>query len=364
MKYLLASVFLLAALLAAEPVVETVAGTGERDLTLQSGPVDKVNIADPFGVEFGPDGRLYVTEVGNHRILAVDLKHGQVETVVGTGRKGYSGDGGPATKANLNEPYEVRFDMVGNLYFVEMQNHIIRMVEKETGRIRTIAGTGAQGYSGDGGPAIKATFNRPHSIALDETNGHLYIADIGNHRIRRLDLASGIVIGFAGNGRKMLPKDGARVGPDMPMIGPRALYVTPGMLWVALRQGHSVWKIDLGTSMIGHIAGTGKKGYSGDGGPAVKGTFNGPKGIVLDAQGKNVYVVDTENQAIRRIHLPNGRLTTLAGYGPNGRGFNGDHIIAGKAKFGRPHGICVGPDGAVYTGDTLNHRVRRVMLER
>lgn len=352
--------FFLHSVILATPIVETVAGTGRKELNLHRGSADKVNIADPFGVEFGPNGRLHITEVGNHRILSVDLKSGRVQCVVGTGMKGYSGDGGPAIKADLNEPYEVRFDKKGNMYFVEMQNHIIRKVEKKSGYIHTLAGTGKQGYSGDGGPAIKATFNRPHSIALDEANGHLYIADIGNHRIRRLNLANGNVQTFAGNGKKKLPRDETKVGPGVPIIGPRALYLTPGILWVALREGHSIWKIDLKTEIIRHIAGTGKKGFSGDGGPATRGTFNGPKGIVVDAKGKNVYVVDTENQALRGIHLQSGLLSSLAGYGPKGRGFNGEKIAAGKAMFGRPHGICVGPDGYIYTGDTLNHRVRRV----
>ena len=348
------------AVLGAAPTVDTVAGTGQPELNLHDGPVDKVNIKDPFGVEFGPDGRLYVTEVGHHRILAADLKTSQVETVAGTGQSGYSGDGGPASKAKLNEPYEIRFDRAGNLYWVEMQNHVVRRMDAESGLVRTLAGTGKPGDTGDGGPAREATFNRPHSIALDEARGHLYIADIGNHRIRRVDLKTGRLTGYAGNGKKTLPKPGQKVGPEVPMIGPRALYITPGTLWIALREGHSVWKVDLGTRIITPIAGTGRKGFTGDGGPALEGTFKGPKGIVVDSKEENVYVVDTENQALRRIHLPTGRLSSLAGYGPKGRGYNGEGVPAAKAKFGRPHGICIGPDGAVYTGDTLNHRVRRV----
>ncbi len=147
------------------------------------------------------------------------------------------------------------------------------------------------------------------------------------------------------------------------MIGPRALYITPGTLWIALREGHSVWKVDLDTKVIRQISGTGKKGYSGDGGNPLKGTYNGPKGIVVDAAEENIYVVDTENQAIRRIDLKRNLLTSHAGYGPKGKGFISDRTPANKTKFGRPHGICIGPDGNVYIGDTLNHRVRRVISQ-
>ena len=122
-------------------------------------------------------------------------KTGTISTVAGSGKKGYSGDGGPALDAKLNEPYEVRFDKAGNMYFVEMVNNIVRRVDAKTGTIETVAGTGKKGFSGDGGPATEATFSRPHSIALDNNN-NLYICDIGNHRIRRVDLKTGIVSTF------------------------------------------------------------------------------------------------------------------------------------------------------------------------
>ena len=165
--------------------IDTVAGTGQDSDNGVAGETHKINVAQPFGVELGPDGALYVTEVGHHRVRRVDLATGRLTTVAGTGAKGYSGDGGSALAARLNEPYEVRFDAAGNMFFVEMQNHLVRKVAAGSGRITTVAGTGKKGFSGDGGPAVKATFNVPHSIALDGRGGH-YIADIGNHRIRRV----------------------------------------------------------------------------------------------------------------------------------------------------------------------------------
>ena len=164
------------------------------------------------------------------------------------------------------------------------------------------------------------------------------------------------MISLAGDGSKKLPQDGRSV-KGQPVVGPRALFVDGTTLWVALREGHSVWNIDLDQQTWRHVAGTGKRGFSGDKGPAAKTTFNGPKGIAVGPAG-NVYVVDTENQAIRRIDVKAKKISTIAGYGPDGRGFDGDGSDATKAKLDRPHGLCVDVDGNVYIGDTNNHRVR------
>lgn len=341
--------------LARADVIETVAGTGQPDDNGNQGDARQINIGEPFGVEIGPDGALYVTEVRNHRVLRVDLATGRIVTVAGNGRKGYSGDGGPATEASLNEPYEVRFDRDRNMYFVEMQNHIIRRVDAKTGIISTLAGTGRAGFGGDGGPAIHAQFKQPHSIALDD-RGHLYVADIGNHRIRRIELQTGVIETIAGTGEKKLPVDGQRARGH-PILGPRALFIDGPTMWIALREGHSIWRMNLDEGRLQHVAGTGRLGYSGDGGPAKSATFNGPKGVAIGPQG-HVYVVDTENQAIRKIDVVQGTVTTVAGNGQQGGA--GDGGPATQAPLGRPHGICVAPDSAIYIGDTLNHRVRRM----
>lgn len=337
--------------------IETIAGTGNPESNGEEGPPFKTNIGEPFGVELGPDGGVYVCEVRNHRVWRVDLKSGQAKVVAGSGKMGYAGDGGQGTEALLNEPYEVRFDKAGNMLFVEMKNHVVRSVDAKTGIISTIAGTGKSGFAGDGGPATKAQLNNPHSIALDEHN-NLYIADIANHRVRRVDVKTGQIESIAGNGEKKLPLDG-QPAKDQPLLGPRALFIQGNDLWIALREGHSVWKLGLQDGRYTHIAGSGKKGYSGDGGLPRAATFDGPKGIALGLDG-NIYVMDTENHAVRKIDLKAGRITTVAGYGPKGLGGSGDGGPATKAQMNRPHGICVGPDGAIYIGDSNNHRVRRV----
>ncbi|MHC4994871.1 MAG: NHL repeat-containing protein [Planctomycetota bacterium] len=332
------------------PLMTTVAGNG-----------DKAVVGQPFGVEFGPDGGLYICDVQNHRVHRWDPKTDERTLVAGNGTRGYDGDGGPATAASLNEPYEVRFDAAGDMYFVEMKNAIVRKVDRRTGVITTVAGTGAVGFSGDGGPAVNATFNKPHSIVIRGDN--LYVADIGNHRIRRVDLTNGIVETIAGTGERKPPVDGS-VAKGKPVVGPRALFIDGDRMWVALREGHSVWILSLTDGRWTHVAGTGEKGFSGDGGSAKTATFNGPKGITATADGI-AYVVDTENQVIRRIDSKRDRVSTVAGVGPEARGWNGEGKAAVKSWMDRPHGIGLGMkgDNAIYIGDTNNHRVRRVTLD-
>jgi sugar lactone lactonase YvrE len=343
---------------AADWIIDTVAGTGLPEPGPHQGPALATNIGDTFGVEIGPDGGLYITEVRNHRVWRLDRSSGQMAVVAGNGRKGYSGDGGPATEACLNEPYEVRFDDE-YMYFVEMQNHLVRRVQLKTGLISTLAGTGERGFGGDGGPASRALFDRPHSIVLDHGGG-LLIADIGNHRVRRVDLKSQEIVTIAGNGERTPPQQGQRAAGH-PLLGPRALWVQNHELWIALREGHSVWRMSLADAepMLRHVAGTGQRGYSGDGEAATGASFDGPKGIALDAQG-NIFIADTENQVIRRIDADSGIIETIAGRGPAHGGFGGDDGPGPAALLNRPHGICVAADGTVFVGDTLNHRVRRI----
>ena len=342
--------------IARDALIDSVAGTGSPENNGDTGPAASINIGDPFGVEIGPDGALYVTEVRNYRVRRLDLSTGNLTTVAGCGRRGYSGDGGPAVDAELNEPYEVRFDIGGDMYIVEMKNHVVRRVDGKTKRISTVAGNGRKGFGGDGGPAIKALFNSPHSIALDKKSA-LYVADIGNHRIRRIDLSTGVVESMAGNAQRRLPQDG-QVARGNPILGPRALFIDGGTLWIALREGHSIWRMDLADGILHHVAGTGQAGFAGDGGRALEAKFNGPKGIAV-AKG-DVFVVDSENNAVRRIDLRSGLVATVIGGGPQERSGAAHRGEATNTQLNQPHGLCVAPDGTLFIGDTLNHRICRV----
>lgn len=349
----LASYLLLTTPLVAGDVV-TVAGDGHEGYSGDGGPAADAQVGGPFGVCVGPDGALYVCEIANHVIRRVDNKTGVITTVAGSGRKGYSGDGGPATEARLGEPYEVRFDADGNMFFVEMKNHVVRRVDARTGVISNVAGTGAQGFSGDGGPATKAQLNVPHSIALDD-RGSLFICDIGNHRIRRVDLESGSIETFVGTGEKKPTPDGAALA-GTPLNGPRALdFDGHHSLLLALREGNAVYRIDLDTQTLHHVAGTGRKGYSGDGSDARQATLAGPKGIAV-GPGGDVYLADTENHAIRVIRKKNGMIETIVGNGQQGDGPDGEPA---SCRLARPHGVFVDGTGTVYIGDSSNHRVRK-----
>ncbi len=338
------------------PVV-TIAGNG-RDITIPSnGPAITTAISQPFGICTGPDGALYVCEVGSHVIRRVDLQSGLMTTVAGCGRRGYAGDGGAATTAELNEPYEVRFDSHGNMVFVEMQNHIVRKVDAKSGIISTLAGNGTAGFSGDGGPATAAQLNQPHSIVLDN-EGRLYICDIRNHRIRVVDTATGIITTFAGTGERSAAPDGAALD-GTPLNGPRALdFDGQHSLYLALREGNSIFRIDLQNRTLQHLAGTGRSGYTGDGGPAKIAQLAGPKGVSLSKAG-DLYFADTESHTVRVLRKSSGIVETVIGDGTPGDGPDGDPK---HCRLSRPHGVFVSADDWLYIGDSSNHRVRRLSL--
>jgi sugar lactone lactonase YvrE len=333
--------------------VRTIAGNGENRHFGDGGPATQAGVGGPFGLTIGPDGALYVCETTTHAIRRIDLERGMATTVVGTGVAGNSGDGGPATQAQVREPYEVRFDKEGHLYFVDMVACVVRRVDAGTGVIRTIAGTGESGFGGDGGPATAARLKQPHSIALDG-RGQLYICDIGNHRVRRVDLSSGVISTFAGTGERKPTPDGAPL-EGTPLNGPRALdFDGKTSLYLALREGNAIYRIDLTAKTLHHVAGTGKQGYSGDGGPAKTALLAGPKGVAL-GPGGDLYFADTESHTIRVVRGANGIVETVVGNGKKGDGPDGNPLAC---QLDRPHGIFVDAQGRAYIGDSNNNKVR------
>jgi sugar lactone lactonase YvrE len=354
MKTLLSAVLM--ATLASAATVTTLVGTGVAGFS-------DTQVNNPYGMAIGPDGGLYFCDLGNQRIRRLDLATKKMTTIAGTGKAGYTGDGGPATEATLAAPHEILFDRAGDLYIAERDNHVIRKVNMKTGIISTVAGTGMAGFAGDGGPAVRAQLRQPHSIFLDR-DGTMLICDIGNHRIRRLHLDTGIIEAWAGTGATEPTPDGSPV-KGTPVTGPRTFIISPaGDLYLALREGNSIERIDAATKTYKRIAGTGEVGFSGDGGPATAAKFGGsatgntarlagPKGLAYGPD-DSLYIADTESHAIRKVNLKTGIITTVLGTGAIGDGPETDPL---QCKLNRPHGVLFA-NGVLYVADSEAHRIR------
>ena len=346
---------------ASEPAITTAAGSGRAGDSGDGGPAASARLNMPFDVAFDSQGNLYFSDTFNHRVRRIDHSDGTITTVAGTGKAGYSGDGGSALEAQLNEPYGVVVDRNGHVFVADRLNRRVRRIDARTKVITTVAGDGTKAYSGDGGPGPKAGLVEPNGVALSRDGQILFIADVAGNRIRALNLADDRITTFAGTGRGRHDGDGGRA--DRASIwGARAVDVGPdGAVYILEREGNTLRVVSADGGKISTIAGTGRKGYSGDGGPASSATFNGPKELAVDSAG-NIWIVDTENHAIRVIDAATKRIRTAAGTGtPGGDGDGGPAV---KARLDRPHGVAVGPDGSCWIADTHNHRLRRVIPAR
>ena len=331
---------------AANPSVSTLIGTGTAGFSDQQ-------VNNPYGLVIGPDRALYFCDLDNQRIRRLDLSARRTTTVAGSGQRAYAGDGAAATEASLNMPHEIQFDAAANLYIAERDNHVIRKVDAKSGVISTVAGTGAAGFSGDGGPASRGQLRQPHSIAVDPGGRRLLICDIGNHRIRQVDLTTGTIVTFAGTGERQPTPDGAPL-EGTPLNGPRTIaFDRAGDLFLALREGNAIYRIDARRKTIHHVAGTGEQGYSGDGGPARTATLAGPKGLAWSRD--RLFVADTENHVIRAIDVKQGTIRTVLGTGQRGDGPEGDPL---RCALSRPHGVLVDARGVLYVADSEAHRIR------
>lgn len=330
--------------------IETVSGSGRAET--KDGHALHADLNNPFGITRGPNGALWFCEYGGHTIRRIDGE-GNVTTVVGNGIAGYAGDGGSAMQASLHRPHEIRFDRSGNLYIADMSNHAIRKVDLKLNRITTIAGTGEAGFSGDGGAASEAQLKSPHSIQFGP-DGRLYIADVGNNRIRVIDLSTGVIDTLSGNGKPDATIDGEPFSTAA-LNGPRSIdFDRKGDLWIVLRNANQIFRLDLRKGSIHHVAGTGEKGFSGNDGPAKLATLSGPKGIAIAMNG-DAYLADTESHSIRMIEAATGKMRLIAGTGQRKDGPDGNPLECGLA---RPHGVFLDTDGSLYIGDSENHRLR------
>lgn len=306
---------------------------------------------EPFGLDFTPDGKIVLVDYKGQRVRQIDAA-GQVTTVAGTGTKGAAD--GPGDKAEFNGPHNLVVAPSGDIYVADTLSHLIRKIDGKTHVVSTVAGS-TKGFGGDGGPAREAKFDQTFHVAIDSTGTALYVADLSNRRIRKVDLKTGIVSTVAGNGQKAVPKDGA-TATEAPLVDPRSVAVDKqGRIYILERTGHALRVVENGK--IRTVAGTGKPGLSGDGGPGIQAQLNGPKLIWIDPAG-DVLIADAENSVIRKYVAKDGTIVRVAGTGKKGAsGLGGPPL---QAELARPHGVAVSPDGTLYIVDSNNRRVLKV----
>jgi sugar lactone lactonase YvrE len=330
-------------------VISTFAGTGICGYSGDGGPATSAMILYPVGLAFDTQGSLLFCDPENQRIRKV-TSTGIITTIAGNGAWGYSGDGGPATQASISDPADISVDPLGNVYIADSENSVIRMVDA-TGIIHTVAGNHTYGSGGDGGPAVSAQLGDPQGVRTDN-NGNFYIADGGTGRVRKVD-SSGIITTYAGNGSSGNTGSG---GPaTSASIGyPRGLLVGSGKLYI--NTDGNIWTVDSATQVINLVAGdpSGYGGFNGDGANAVSTKFTYLKGMGFDSAG-DLLVADSGNDRIRKIDA--GQIvTTIAG------GYIGDGGLGTSASLhmGRFDHIGFDPAGNLYIADSFNCRVRRV----
>lgn len=313
-------------------IIITVAGSGVRGFGGDGGPATRAQLNLPSGVAVAPDGSVYIADTLNHRVRRVS-PDGQIVTVAGTGVAGAEGDGRLGTRAQLNEPSALAVGPDGVLYVADSGNHRVRLVSP-AGYIGTAAGVGIPGFAGDSGPATLAELNQPGGVAV-HTDGTLFIADSANDRVRK---STGAIRTVAGGGTG---GDGG-LATRAQLASPRALAVGPdGALYIAETYGNRVRVVGR-DDIIRTVT---------------RERVERPSGLAFDARGR-LYL--SESNVVRRLDA--GGLTVIAGSGAGG--FAGDDGPATQARLGAPSGIAIGPDGSLYIADTYNHRVRRVVWLR
>ena len=304
----------------------------------------------PSAIVFDPQGNLYLAETANHVIRKVDTT-GIITIIAGTGTQGFSGDSGPATAARLDSPQGLAIDASQNLYIADTHNHRVRKLNLTTGIITTIAGSANHGFDGDNNQATTAHLNLPTAITLDPAC-ILYISDEQNHRIRKVD-TTGIITTIAGTGTQGFSGDNGSATAAS-IDSPSGLAADSANLYLADTHNHRIRKLNFTTGIVTTLAGTGTRGYNGDG---VAASLALPHGLTLDAAG-NLYLADTANQRIRRIDISTGQITTIAGQGT--QTFAGDGSPATTASLDTPRATATSPTGLVTLADTGNQRIRQI----
>jgi len=338
--------------------IYTIAGSGPccgsgGSYSGDGGQATAARLEAAFSVAIDNAGNLLIADNTNHRIRKVTTA-GIISTFAGNGTAGYTGDGGQATAAEINNPIGISLDILGNVYIADGTNNCIRKINT-AGIILTVAGTGTAGFSGDGGQATAAELNTPHGVSFD-AEGNMYIMDQGNQRIRLVN-SSGIISTIAGNGTAGYSGDGGQATLAEINYASWICFDMTGNLYIADSNNERIRKINT-TGIISTVAGNGTQGYSGDGGQATAAEMSNPAGIIADASG-SLYIPESQSYRIRKISSA-GIINTIAGNGT--MGYTGDGGNATAAELSLPAGVTIDAAGNVYVADDLNYRVRVITV--
>ena len=336
-------------------VISTVAGMSDDHLR---SPVERDSPTqptheDPLADDVGDTGQTKFTQQAD---LSGTVRYWMNQPAVSIKR--YGGDGKTAVQAQLNFPTAVAVDREGNLYIADTMNHRVRMVDSETGIISTLAGTGQARFSGDGGPAHQAALNEPAALAVDEA-GRLYIADQSNHRVRVVDLKTNVIRTVAGTGIATYDGDG-KPAVDTALAGPSGLALTGNRLYIADTFNSRVRCVELSSGLMTTVAGDGGVYRYESPSEAPSPSLSRPTGITLDHEGR-LFLTDSDNHLIRQWDGTSGTAFCVAGQGlPS---YSGDGGVAREASLCYPFGIVADRDGTLLVADTFNHRIRVLALE-
>jgi len=339
--------------LAAPGDINTIAGTGIGGFNGNGIAAISAQLDTPWGVAVDASGNVFIGDTGNDSVRRVDATSGLISTIAGTGIAGYNGDGIAATSAQLNHPRRVAVDAAGNVLIADTDNHRVRRVDMTTGLISTIAGTGTAGFNGGGIAATSAQLDTPFGLAVDDA-GNMFITDRGNDQVRRVDATTGVITTIAGNGTPGFSGDGG-VATSAQLNGPTGVAVDDaGNVFIADFGNIRVRRVDA-TGLITTIAGTGTAGFNGDGIAATGAQLSNPWGVAVDAAG-NVLVAEATNFRVRRVDATTGLISTIAGIGIGV--YSGDGGLATSAKV-TPSEVAVDAAGNVFI-TTEDSRVRKV----